>query len=700
VMIIRRLRLVLVCGLLVTPGLLPLSFVSTPAFAAQDSSLSLRAVQQALSGDFMSAGQSAQRSGDEAAVKLVELLYLKDKGEKAGFSRIMDFLDRAPKWPLAETLLKKAEYALFLNHQSTQTVLAHFTTHKPTTSEGMFAFARARFESGDDKGGRDILRRAWLETDFDNIIEQQVLSEFGGSLTMNDHKARMWRLVFAQSPNAAIRTAKRIGGAYPQAAEAARYLLGGAGGAEKKLAALPASLRDAPALKYALARYYRRLEKFGKARSVLAGISADASAASDAEALWTERRIIARRSVGPHLKAYWNTAYAIAKNHGLQSGSEAVEAEFLAGWIALRYKNDSGLALQHFNKLQGMAPTRTEKSRAAYWIGRALIAQRDTGAARKAFETAAANSTVYYGQLAREHIGLGKVAEKISAPGQSSDALARVGNDEVVRAFRLVQRTGDKSTLNMFLWSLSSRFSSASDMNAVASIVNDAGGLNMSLRFAKAASQRGVDIDSWSYPLRGLPGWTHIGKPVERPLVFALSRQESEFNAQAGSKAGAQGLMQLMPGTARLIAKQYGMTYAASKLTSDPSYNVKLGAAHLADLIADYRGSYILTLVAYNAGPRRVQEWIDAYGDPRSGDIDPIDWVESIPFQETRQYVQKVLQNVHIYRSRLAPETVRPMSADLRRGGAAGVTVASTSIVEPAADCSGTSITALVKECN
>jgi soluble lytic murein transglycosylase len=125
-----------------------------------------------------------------------------------------------------------------------------------------------------------------------------------------------------------------------------------------------------------------------------------------------------------------------------------------------------------------------------------------------------------------------------------------------------------------------------------------------------------------------------------------------------------------------------------------------LGAAHLADLIADYRGSYILTLVAYNAGPRRVQEWIDAYGDPRSGDIDPIDWVESIPFQETRQYVQKVLQNVHIYRSRLAPETVRPMSADLRRGGAAGVTVASTSIVEPAADCSGTSITALVKECN
>ena len=189
-----------------------------------------------------------------------------------------------------------------------------------------------------------------------------------------------------------------------------------------------------------------------------------------------------------------------------------------------------------------------------------------------------------------------------------------------------------------------------------------------------------------------------MGKPVEHALVFGLSRQESEFDPQAGSTAGAQGLMQIMPATARLIAKAHGVSYKKSKLTADPAYNVKLGAAHLGDLIEENGGSYVLTLVAYNAGPRRVREWLAEYGDLRKGEIDPIDWVESIPFQETRQYVQKVLQNVHVYRSRLAPETVQPMTTDLRRGTAASLTVAN-SAEERGAPCAGPSIKALITSC-
>jgi soluble lytic murein transglycosylase len=197
-----------------------------------------------------------------------------------------------------------------------------------------------------------------------------------------------------------------------------------------------------------------------------------------------------------------------------------------------------------------------------------------------------------------------------------------------------------------------------------------------------------------------LPDWKQIGKPVEKALVFGLSRQESEFDPQAGSKVGAQGLMQLMPGTAKLIARQYGVSYAQSKLKGDPAYNVKLGAAHLGDLIDDFGGSYVLTLVAYNAGPRRAREWVIEFGDLRSGQVDPIDWVESIPFQETRQYVQKVLQNVHIYRSRLAPKTVRPMTADLMRGTPGEMTVASTSAPPETESCSGGSIKALITGCD
>ena len=276
-----------------------------------------------------------------------------------------------------------------------------------------------------------------------------------------------------------------------------------------------------------------------------------------------------------------------------------------------------------------------------------------------------------------------------------------------MRAFGIMTKAGKPGDLHMFLWSFANRFETTDEMNAVAEIVWDAGGAPMAVRLAKASAAQNIDIDAWGYPIRALPDWKQIGKPVEKPLVFALARQESEFNPNAGSKVGAQGLMQIMPGTAKLIARQHGIKHNPNRLL-DPEYNVKLGAAHLGDLIADHGGSYVLTLVSYNAGPRRSREWIADYGDFRTGEIDPIDWVESIPFQETRQYVQKVLQNLHVYRSRLAPKTVRPMTVDLARGSrAADLSVASTSSPPEEAEasaekppCAKQSITDLITGCD
>jgi soluble lytic murein transglycosylase len=236
-------------------------------------------------------------------------------------------------------------------------------------------------------------------------------------------------------------------------------------------------------------------------------------------------------------------------------------------------------------------------------------------------------------------------------------------------------------------------------MNAAASIASDLGGPSVAVRLAKLSGQRGVDIDYWGYPTKALPAWKQMGKPVERALVYGLSRQESEFDPKAGSHAGARGLMQLMPGTAKIIARQYKISYAPEKLTGDPAYNVKLGAAHLGDLIEDFSGSYVLTLVGYNAGPRRSREWVEAFGDPRGGKVDPVDWIEMIPFTETRGYVQKVMQNVHVYRSRLAPETMRAMTADLQRGAPGGVKVANTS-ESGSSGCSGKSIVELITGCD
>ncbi len=675
---------------------MPVAAIAAP----QASSTAVQATELALKGRFADAGAMAEQSSDAAAVKLVELLYLKDHWKDAGYARIMDFLNAAPKWPLTETLLKRAEQALYSNREPANITMAHFEKRVPVTPEGNLALARAELETGNATIARSLVQKVWNDADLDATMEKSVLAEFGGLLTIDDHRRRMWRMVYAQSPNGAIRMSKKLGGDYQAAAKVAQSLLRGVSGAEKQFAALPSAMREQLGMKYALVNYNRRLERYAKARSILVTVPGNAAAMGDADAWWVERRIVARHSVGVSHADSTKAAYQIAKSHGFADGANAVEAEFLAGWIALRYMKDADTALKHFNKLAEVAPSRTEKARAAYWIGRSLLALGDKGNARAAFQDASQHSTIYYGQLAREQIGLAKVPEEVRGGTPTSAALAKVEGDEVVRAFNLVAKANGKSSLNMFVWSMASRFDRVDDMNAVASITKQLGGTTMALRLAKAAGQRNVDIDYWSYPTQALPKWPQMGRPIERALVFGLSRQESEFDPNAGSKVGAQGLMQIMPSTARLIAKQYRLPYTPSKLMGDPTYNVKLGAAHLADLVENFNGSYILTLVAYNAGPRRAKEWVAEYGDPRGGQVDPIDWVESIPFQETRQYVQKVLQNTHVYRARLAPDTVHAMSLDLKRGTPAEVTVAATDKIESAAACSSYSIAALIKSCD
>ena len=699
---LRRTFVKMCLGAVSGAALMPIAgipFSAGAVAAPQVSGLGVQAAKLALNGQFPQAGALAEQSGDMAAVKLVEFLYLRDHWKDAGYNRVMDFLNAAPKWPLADTFLKRAEQVLYINSEPAPLVMDHFQKRKPVSPEGRLALARAHLSMGDAPSARQLVKDVWSDTNVDAALETRILSEFSSLLSQQDQQRRVWRLILSQSPSAAIRNAKRLGGSFVQAAKVAQALIAGQSAGERQYQALPASLREQAAMKYVMARFYRKREAYSKARAILLTVPGTQSGMVDAESMWEERRIIARRSIGPGREKSAGAAYKIAANHGFADGPVAVEGEFLAGWIALRYMRQPDVAFKHFNKLAEIAPNRTEKARAHYWIGRTFSAMGDKGNATKAYTYASQFSTIYYGQLAREMIGLGKVPEEIESGKYSAAARSKVDKDEVVRALAMLSKTGDKRHLNLFVWPISNRFNSVDEMNAAADTLHDVGGTTMALRLAKAAAQRNLDIDAWSYPLRGLPNWPQLGRPVERPLVFGLARQESEFDPNAGSKVGAQGLMQLMPGTAKIVAKQHGVGFAVGKLTGDPTYNVRLGAAHLADLVADNNGSYVLTLVGYNAGPRRAREWVADYGDPRGGQVDPIDWVESIPFQETRQYVQKVLQNTHVYRSRLAPETVRPMTADLKRGTPNDVTASVTPAPEARVQCASNTITKLLNSC-
>ncbi|MEO9167906.1 MAG: lytic transglycosylase domain-containing protein [Aestuariivirga sp.] len=679
---VSRRKLLKGMGLLAAMAAAPTMMSASAVASASDSGPAVDAVRFALAGNYNSAIPMAAQSGDTVAIKLVEMLYLKDKPAEAGYARIANFLTTAPGWPLRETLRRRAEQALYETTEPTQIILNYFAGKPPTTAHGALAMARASYATGDNASATKWLKQGWLDPEMTTTLESSAASEFSKYFTTEMHKARLWQLIFAQHGGRAEEHAARfLSGDYRNAAKAARELIAYGGGAPHSYSQLSPAMRGEMAMLYVLARYYRWNENYDKVRNIFASVPANAEAMGNPDAWFEERRIIVRRSVGPFQSANYRAAYVIAKNHGLVSGDGNCECEFLAGWVALRYLNDASTALPHFRKLQSLALNGTDAARAFYWIGRAHAALGDKASGRAAFVAAAKHTSVYYGQLAREEIGRGNVPEEIAPAIVSASARNAIVNDELLRAMRLMTQAGAKNRINIFLMPLAERYNDLAQLNAVASEIAQIGGTAWAVRFAKATSQRSYDLDAWSYPILGLPNWKQVGKGVERPLVFALSRQESEFDPDAGSSVGAQGLMQLMPSTARLVAKQVGVAYSAGRL-KEPAYNVQLGSAFLATMVDKFNGSYVLTLIAYNAGPRRSNEWVSYFGDPRSGRVDPIDFVECIPFNETRQYVQKVLQNLHIYRSRLEPSSVRPMSADLKRGQPDDVATAST--IKPA----------------
>jgi soluble lytic murein transglycosylase len=283
-----------------------------------------------------------------------------------------------------------------------------------------------------------------------------------------------------------------------------------------------------------------------------------------------------------------------------------------------------------------------------------------------------------------DKIGRGRDNVEINRVRFTDADMAATRADSLMAGMLLIERAGGEGSLGVFLEPLAKRLKTPGQLAAAATLLQKTGEPYLSVRFAKAALTRGVDLDEWAYPVNILPKWRPAGPPVERAMVYGLARQESEFFPAAKSPVGALGLMQLMPATAKTVASRYGVSgHTTERLTRDQAHNLTLGQAHLGELVKSYRGSYILTFGAYNAGPGRVRKWIDTYGDPRSA-IDPVDWIELVPVAETRRYIQKVMQNVHIYRARLG-EPNQLMMADLMRGSSGTATASTTPVAAPPA---------------
>lgn len=620
---------------------------------------------------FPSARKSLSRIKDKTARKLAQWYYYRRRGNDSDPVKINEFRLANPDWPSQRRLKRNAEQALLTGKTDPESIKAFFKKTRPFTGEGKAALAGAHFALGDEKKAQRLVSEAWRKHDFSTDIEKLILKRFGKLLTIQDHKGRVDRLLLLDRKSkiaAALRAAKPLDEVEKKKIDARIAVVRRLKKAKKLLAAIPEeATKGDVGFYFSRIQWLRRHKKEEEAWKLLLAAPREPDVLIAINEWWIERRINCRKALNA---GHPDIAYQIASNHEPLSGRHYDEAEFLAGWIALRSLSRPEQAKQHFLALRTAASGPKTIARAEYWLGRTATMLKLEAEAKTHYQAAAKYPLTYYGQLAVPMLETGHTIMLLtSTPTPSLEDFDKFKARDAVRTIALIRTVELEKLAPLFFHQLARTIKEPGQAVLLAKLAYLMRQPHASVRLSKIAFNRGLPLAEMAYPTNMLPEYKQINVPVEPALLYSLSRQESEFNPKAKSPVGARGLMQIMPRTARAIARQHKVKYRRSSLTKDPSYNVMLGAAHLGDLLADYNGSYILTLVAYNAGGGRVRKWTEEFGDPRSKDIDAIDWVERIPFTETRNYVKKILNGVQIFRSRLnGPKDALRLVEDLNRG--------------------------------
>jgi soluble lytic murein transglycosylase len=607
------------------------------------------------------ATQAEAAISDPVARKLAEWIILRSNDNGADVERYRAFISANPTWPSQTFLRRRAEGALWDDRRDDATVLAWFQNETPLSAKGRLVLARALLARGDRTSAERLVREAWIDDAISAAMETMVLDQFGSLLRPSDHKARMDALLYGSDHEAALRAARRLGSDQVALARARIAVSKRASNAKALLDDVPRALHGDAGYIFSKVQWLRRQDRIEEAGRLMLSAPRDPARLHDLDEWWIERRVLAREMLDVRDN---RTAYLIARDAALPSRDVyKTQQEFTAGWIALRFLKDPTTATQHFARIAARSDNPTALARAGYWLGRAAETAGRSQEARAAYQSAAAHSTSYYGQLARAKLGLPQI-EINRAPGSGLRGIERF---EIVRAVQLLYALNERDLAIPILADMGD----SADANVLAGLAelasrnNDARGM---LQLGKAALNRGLPFDVYAYPASGIPHYRPIGPEVDPSVVFAIARQESGFNPNVVSPAQAYGLMQVTPAAGKYVTKKYGANFDLNRLKSDPVNNTTLGAAELGSLLDDYRGSYIMTFAAYNAGRGSVRKWIERYGDPRDPKVDAVDWVELIPFSETRNYVQRIMENLQVYRARFGGGTRLQIEADLHRG--------------------------------
>jgi soluble lytic murein transglycosylase len=598
----------------------------------------------------------SKKAKDKSINTFVQWRHLLTSGNKASFYDYKLFINRHENYPRIGRIKYLAEHKLSTDKISPKKIIDWFGPNEPLSGFGKLVLGESFIKSGNIKNGVKLIKDGWITADLNRSNMKHFRKKYKKYLDANDYIKRADYLAWENKYWDLKRMLKYLPKDYRLLYTARQILMSKSYGVDHAIKNVPTKLQNDSGLNYDRLKWRRKRGRIDDSVEILLKIKNNKNYLVRPDKWWKERAIIARALI---YKKKYELAYKISSKHALKIGPEFAEAEWMSGWIALSFLNDPILAIDHFNNFYQNVGYPISLSRGAYWLGKAYEKIGDKEQSYIWYNEATKYLTTYYGQLAHLKI---KPNEKFELREQikvNEKYEKYFYKKELVKIVYLLDALNkDKYTKNILKHIANDNIKSGSEILA-AKLSSNISRYDFAIQIAKLASYEKRFHNDYNYPIISTPKYINKRKIPESAFILSIIRQESEFDMTAKSHAGAQGLMQLMPYTAKLVSKQAKLPYSKSRLSKDPEYNINLGSYYIAGLILEYDGAYSFAVAAYNAGPKRVKYWKKINKDPQMKQIDFVDWVELIKFKETRNYVQRVLENYNVYRYILEKKPIK-----------------------------------------
>ena len=604
-----------------------------------------------------SALKSAEKVQDRDFRTLVTWMYLKTTGNSASFNDYKKFIEQNGDYPRINRLKYLAETKIYLKNSSPTSVINWFEKNPPLGGLGKIKLAEAFLEQGKNKEVKELITSGWITAEISKNDLGYYRAKFKKFLSSEDHLKRADHLAWEGKYWDLRRMLKYLPKDEKALYNARQILMSNSYGVDTAISKVPEHLKKDPGLEFDRLKWRNRRGRLeGSLEILYKNANRTESAMVRPDLWWEQRKSVARSLI---YKKRYKTAYKISSEHSLSSGASFAEAEWLSGWIALSFLNSPEYAINHFNNFYNNVGYPISLARGAYWLGAAYNKLGNIESANKYFLKGSKFPMTYYGQLSFNEINPGGNFELIDQSSYDKEYEKQFRKNRLINNVLLLKELDATKYAKDILKHLATLNVEKGSEVLAAKLSSEVERYDFAIQISKQASYEKRFYNKFNYPIISTPKVINNKVMPNPEVVLAIIRQESEFDRKANSWAGARGMMQLMKYTAKLVAKQAKMPYSISRLTQDPEYNIKLGSYYFNSLIEDYNGVYPFAIAAYNAGPNRVKTWRRVNGDPSKGKISYVNWIELIRFKETRNYVQRVLENINVYKYMLNKEPVK-----------------------------------------